>query len=352
MPGSVSFLKGVPGMNKVVILGAGSWATALAVLLGKKGVQVKMWARRKEQAEELNTTRENLRYLPGVVIPSTVTVYADVEEALQGSKGVVFGVPSHAVRETAALVRPLLKDQQIVVNTAKGMEEGTTLRLSQVMAGELPPGFDERIVVLSGPSHAEEVGRGIPTTIVVASAKKESALLAQDLFMTPKFRVYTNPDVIGVELGGSLKNVIALCCGISDGLGFGDNTKAALMTRGLAEITRLGAAMGAESLTFLGLAGVGDLIVTCTSMHSRNRRAGMEIGKGKSLQEAIDSVKMVVEGVRTTKVAKELAEKHEVAMPITKQAYEVLFGGASPKEGVARLMMREKTHEMEELVWD
>ncbi len=338
-------------MEKVAILGAGSWATALAVLLGKKGVRVKMWTLFPEHAIELNTTRENLHYLPGIVLPSTVEVSTDLAKVLADTEGVVFCVPSHAVRETAALVSPMLTTQQLVVNTAKGMEEGTLMRLSQVLSAELPPQFPEILVVLSGPSHAEEVGKDIPTAIVVASEKKAAALLAQDLFMTPKFRVYTNPDITGVEIGGALKNVIALCCGVSDGLGFGDNTKAALMTRGLAEISRLGIAMGADPMTFLGLAGVGDLIVTCTSMHSRNRRAGIEIGKGKTMQEAVDSVQMVVEGVRTTKVAMELALKHAVPMPIIEQAYEVLFGGASPKEGVVRLMMRDKTHEMQDVVW-
>ncbi|MFZ3172229.1 MAG: NAD(P)H-dependent glycerol-3-phosphate dehydrogenase [Carboxydocellales bacterium] len=332
-------------MNKVSVLGAGSWATALAVLLAKKGVQVNLWSRRQEQVEELKAIRENQRYLPGITIPHQVTFFNDIAAALAGTQGVILGVPSHAVRETTALLRPFLQEQQILVNTAKGMEEGTTLRLSQVMAEELPASFAQRIVVLSGPSHAEEVGKDIPTAIVAASSNKQSALLTQDLFMTPKFRVYTNTDVIGVELGGSLKNVIALCCGISDGLGFGDNTKAALMTRGLAEITRLGNTMGADPMTFLGLAGVGDLIVTCTSMHSRNRRAGIAIGQGKSLQQAMDSVQMVVEGVRTTKVAHKLASKLQVDMPITQQAYEVLFGGASPLEGVGRLMLRDKTHE-------
>lgn len=332
-------------MDKVVVLGAGSWATALAVLLAQKGLSVHMWARRREQAELLNSARQNEDYLPGVVFPETLSVTADPEEALHHSPVVVFGVPSHAVRETAALVRPYLNSCRLVVNTAKGLEEASLLRLTEVLGQELPAEYAQRIVVLSGPSHAEEVGKGIPTAVVVASADQEAATAAQDLFITPLFRVYTNTDVVGVELGGALKNIIALCCGVSDGLGFGDNTKAALMTRGLAEITRLGGALGAQPMTFLGLAGVGDLIVTCTSMHSRNRRAGIEIGRGCSVAEALAKVRMVVEGVRTTKAAKGLADNLGVDMPITNEAYQVLFLGADPREGMVNLMTRDKTRE-------
>jgi len=331
----------------VSIIGAGSWATALAVLLAKKGLKVKMWSRRAKQADEINNTRENLRYLPGVVIPAGVTATGDLEEALAGTEAVILGVPSHSVRENVQAIAPLLKESRLIINTAKGIEEGSLLRLSQVMAEEL--GNKHRLVALSGPSHAEEVARDIPTAIVVAAHNRKAAEEAQDLFMTPKFRVYTNPDLTGVELGGALKNVIALCCGISDGLGFGDNTKAALMTRGLAEIARLGVDMGAQALTFAGLAGVGDLIVTCTSVHSRNRRAGMEIGQGKSVEEAMASVQMVVEGVRTTRGAWGLAQWHGVEMPIIEQAHRVLFEGADAKEAVVRLMTRGKTHEMEEV---
>ncbi|MHB8170549.1 MAG: NAD(P)H-dependent glycerol-3-phosphate dehydrogenase [Thermincolia bacterium] len=331
----------------VSVIGAGSWGTALGVLLAKKGIEVKLWSRRSEQAGEINVTRENLRYLPGVVIPAGITATADIEEALAGTTAVVLGVPSHGLREMVRAIAPLMGDSRLIVNTAKGLEEGSFLRLSQVIEEEL--GEKYRVVALSGPSHAEEVARDIPTAIVVAGRSRQAAEEAQDLFMTPKFRVYTNPDLAGVELGGALKNVIALCCGISDGLGFGDNTKAALMTRGLAEIARLGVDMGAQALTFAGLAGVGDLIVTCTSMHSRNRRAGIEIGKGKTVEEAMNSVQMVVEGVRTTRAAWGLAQSQGVEMPIIEQAYRVLFEGANPKETVVKLMTRGKTHEMEEV---
>lgn len=337
---------------RVAIIGAGSWATALAVLLSKNGRSVIQWARRQEQIDEMLEYRENRNYLPGVKLPEGLELISDIEQALSGAEAVVLGVPSHAVREITKLVAGFLKpdQQRLIVNTAKGLEEGSFLRLSQVIAAELPDIYRERIVVLSGPSHAEEVGRDIPTAVVAAAASRIAAEQAQDLFMAPSFRVYTNPDVVGVELGGSLKNVIALCTGISDGLGFGDNTKAALMTRGIAEIARLGSALGAQPLTFAGLAGVGDLIVTCTSVHSRNRRAGILIGKGKKLEEALAEVKMVVEGVRTCKVARNLAQNLGVSMPITEQAYQVLFAGADPKEGVAKLMQRGKTHEMEEVV--
>lgn len=336
--------------GKVAVLGAGSWATALSVLLGKKGIPVTMWARRAEAAVEINTGRENKKYLPGVSIPGAVSVTADIAEALKSVGFIVMGVPSHAFRETLRLIRPLITGRETVVNTAKGLEEGSLIRLSEVFAEEMPAEMIERFTILTGPSHAEEVGREIPTTVVVAGRRQAAAEAVQDLFMSPRFRVYTNPDVIGVETGGALKNVIAICTGVSDGLGFGDNAKAALITRGLAEISRLGVAMGGKPLTFSGLAGVGDLVVTCTSMHSRNRRAGMEIGRGIKVNEAIESVQMVVEGFRTTRVAYQLAQKHQVCMPITDQAYRVLFEGLSPLEAVTNLMMRSKTHEMEEVV--
>lgn len=336
--------------GKVAVLGAGSWATALSVLLGKKGLPVMMWARREEVAREINAVRENKKYLPGVTVPDTVVVTADIAEVLKNAGFIVMGVPSHAFRDTLRLLRSLITGRETVVNTAKGLEEGSLLRLSEVFAEEMPAEMNERFTILTGPSHAEEVGRDIPTTVVVAGRRRVAAEAVQDLFMSPRFRVYTNPDVIGVETGGALKNIIAICTGISDGLGFGDNAKAALITRGLAEISRLGVVMGGKPLTFSGLAGVGDLVVTCTSMHSRNRRAGIEIGRGINVDKAIDSVQMVVEGFRTTRVAHELAQKYQVRMPITDQAYRVLFEGLNPLEAVTNLMMRSKTHEMEEVV--
>lgn len=335
--------------RKIAVLGAGSWATALSVLLVKKGYSVKMWSRRTDLAREINQTRENSRYLPGVAVPIGIEVFDELESALRGTQTVVFGVPSHAFRDVVRYATPFLPEEAVIINVAKGIEEVSLCRLSQAFAEEAGRDMLQRYVVLSGPSHAEEVGREVPTAVVVASTSMESVEHAQDLFMSEYFRVYTNPDLVGVELGGSLKNIIALGTGIADGLGFGDNTKAALMTRGLAEISRLGIAMGANPLTFAGLAGVGDLIVTCTSMHSRNRRAGIAIGRGKSVEEALAEVRMVVEGVRTTRAARRLAEKLAVEMPITDQIYRVLFEGLSPGTAVNNLMTRGKTHEMEEV---
>ncbi|MDR3602871.1 MAG: NAD(P)H-dependent glycerol-3-phosphate dehydrogenase [Desulfosporosinus sp.] len=331
-------------MPKIAVYGAGSWGTALAVLLANAGHQVALIGRQADEMERMGKQRENVRYLPGVVFPSELL--PTTELALLDAELVVCSVPSHGVREAARVIKPYLRPGCIVVNTAKGMEEGTHLRLSEVLIKELP---QNPIAVLSGPSHAEEVGRDMPTTVVVAS-DVQTAEAVQDLMMTPKFRIYTNPDVIGVELGGALKNVIALCTGIAEGLGFGDNTKAALMTRGLAEIARLGVALGGHPLTFAGLSGVGDLIVTCTSPHSRNRRAGVALGQGKPLETVLREVGMVVEGVRATRIAYELSVEKHISMPITEQAYKVLFAGADPKIAVADLMLRGKRHELEEVV--
>lgn len=330
-------------MAKIAVLGAGSWGTALAVLLAKAGYEVSLIGRDENEISQMADMRENTRYLPGVILPSTLTPTVDLDGL--AAEMVVMSVPSHAVRDGARQIRPYLLPETIVVNTAKGLEEHTHLRLSQVIKEELP---DHRVAVLSGPSHAEEVGRDMPTTVVVSS-DLDTAEAVQDLFMTPTFRVYTNPDVVGVEMGGALKNIIALCTGIAEGLGFGDNTQAALMTRGLAEIGRLGTALGGNPLTFAGLAGIGDLIVTCTSRHSRNRRAGLALGQGKSLEAVLEEVGMVVEGVRTTKVAYALARSMDISMPITEEAYKVLFEGADPQKGVFELMMRGKRHELEEV---
>ena len=331
-------------MPNIAVYGAGSWGSALAVLLANAGHQVALIGRHPEEMDLMRKQRENARYLPGVVLPPGLLPTTDLK--LLNADLVVFSVPSHSVREAARMVKPYLKAGCIVVNTAKGMEEGTHFRLSEVLIQELP---QNPIAVLSGPSHAEEVGRDMPTTVVVAS-DVGTAKAVQDLMMTPKFRVYTNPDVIGVELGGALKNVIALCTGIAEGLGFGDNTKAALMTRGLAEIARLGVALGGHPLTFAGLSGVGDLIVTCTSLHSRNRRAGVALGQGKPLETVLREVGMVVEGVRAARIAYQLSVEKHISMPITEQAYKVLFEGADPKVAVADLMLRGKRHELEEVV--
>ncbi len=337
-------------MERVSIIGAGSWGTAQAVMLAQKGLKVNMWTCEKEVVEEINTKRTNQAYLPGVQIPEGITVYPTIAETVKNATTVVMGVPSHAFRETLIKVVPFLNSEQVVVNTAKGIEESTLKRLSEVFIEETDKELHKNFAVLSGPSHAEEVGRGIPTTVLVAGKSREVCERAQDLYMSPRFRVYTNPDLVGVEIAGALKNVIAICTGISDGLEFGDNTKAALLTRGLAEISRLGVALGANPLTFAGLAGVGDLVVTCTSMHSRNRRFGIEIGKGKTVEQALESVRMVVEGYRTTGAAYRLGQDTGVSMPITEQAYAVLYKGENTVESVSKLMMRGRKHEIEEVV--
>ena len=259
-------------MEKVCVLGAGSWGTALALVVAKKGYNVSMWTLNEEQCNKINKDKENIDYLPGVVIPDNIVVTTNIEEAVKDGTIIVLAVPSQAIRSVCKQIKPFVKDKQILVDVAKGLEKGTGLRLSDVCNQELP---NNKYVVLSGPSHAEEVSRDIPTTVVVSSEDIHIAEIVQDIFMSPKFRVYTNPDVVGVELGGALKNIIAFGAGICDGLGYGDNAKAALMTRGIKEIGRLGVAMGAKASTFSGLSGIGDLIVTCTSMHSRNRRAGI-----------------------------------------------------------------------------
>lgn len=335
--------------NKIALLGAGSWGTALACHLADLGNPVYLWSRRLQQVEELKATRENKRYLTGIKLPGGVTVTSDMEQALAGARAVVFSVPSHGFREALGLALPHIPAGTLVINTAKGIEEDTLLRMSEIFSQLAGADRDRDYVLLSGPSHAEEVALKMPTAVVVASASQRSAEAAQDLFMGKSFRVYTNPDLTGVEIGGALKNIIALGTGIIDGLNGSDNAKAALMTRGLAEISRLGMAMHANPLTFAGLAGVGDLIVTCTSMHSRNRRAGMEIGRGKKLHEVLENAYMVVEGVRTTRATRGLAVRLDVEMPITEQMYRVLFEDLHPGQALKNLMTRIKTHEVEEV---
>lgn len=335
-------------MADVAVIGTGSWGTALAMLLAKKGLQVNLWGRDKEKNETLRRSRENVFYLPGLVLPYTIEVVDELDTALEGVKYVVLSVPSHSVRGVCRQLKPHLKAGMVVINTAKGIETPSLKRLSQVIEEE----FTDTgifLAVLSGPSHAEEVARDIPTTVVTGAYEQGIAEEIQDLFMTPKFRVYTNPDLIGMELGAALKNAIALCTGIAEGLGYGDNSKAALITRGVAEITRLGIAAGANPLTFAGLTGIGDLIVTCTSMHSRNLRAGILIGKGFSLDAAVAEIGMVVEGVRATQAACALSEKYGVSMPICREAYKVLYENKNPREAVVDLMMRHKKHEVEEV---
>jgi len=331
-------------MNRnVAIIGAGSMGTAMAILLSKNGNNVRLWSPMKDEISMLKTNKEHITRLPGVKIPESVVFTTDIEIAVKDCEVIVLAVPSQTTRQNCRTLSNIISKDTVVVTCSKGIEDGTCKLLSEIMQDELPK---NDIAVISGPSHAEEIARDIPTTVVAASVKIKVAKFLQDLFMTSNFRVYTNTDVVGVELGGALKNIIALCAGISDGLGFGDNTKAALMTRGIAEISRLGVAMGGKADTFSGLTGVGDLIVTCTSMHSRNRRAGILIGQGKSVQQALEEVNMVVEGVATTKPAYDLARKLGISMPITSEAYSILFEGKDPRHAVVDLMSRDKKTEM------
>lgn len=327
---------------KIAVIGSGGWGTAISLLLAGNGYDVYLWSWIQEETDRLNHDRENKEFLPGVKFPENIICSHDMRECVNGAELIVTAVPSPATRTTARQLSHFVTDGQKLVNISKGLEEKTLMRLSEVYAQEIP---QAKIAVMSGPSHAEEVSRKLPTTNVVASTDEKLAADIQGIFMNETFRVYTGTDVIGLELGGSLKNVIALCAGISDGLGYGDNTKAALITRGLAEISRLGIAMGAEEKTFMGLSGMGDLIVTCTSMHSRNRRAGILLGKGKSLKETLDEVHMVVEGVNTAAAAYELSKKYNVEMPIVEEANNILYNGASAREAVGRLMTREKKME-------
>lgn len=337
-------------MEQIAVLGAGSWGTALSIVLADNGHAVRLWGQRKEQIEEINHKRTNEKYLPGIQLPNAIAGYESLCEALEAIETAVLAVPTKAIRDVLKKVRECIRQPITIVSVSKGIEPDTHKRISEIIEEEMGS-FLQDVVVLSGPSHAEEVSLRHPTTVTVSSKNMKAAERIQDLFMNSQyFRVYTNPDLIGVEIGGALKNIIALAAGITDGLGYGDNAKAALMTRGLAEIARLGCALGANPLTFSGLTGIGDLIVTCTSVHSRNWRAGHLLGKGKPLDEVLENMGMVVEGVRTTKAAYQLAKKLGVKMPITEVLYDVLFNGKNPKEGADSLMARVKTHEMEDLV--
>lgn len=337
-------------MNKTAVIGAGSWGTALSIVLADNGHEVTLWSRNAAVSEEINLQHTNRKYLPEVELPKVIRSTTSLHEAVNDKDMIMLVVPSHAMRETVRQIAKDLKPGTLIIHATKGLETDSLKRMSEVLREELPDFLHDRIVVLSGPSHAEEVSRRSPTTVVVASTDNRSAEEAQDRLINSRFRVYTNPDVIGVELGGSLKNIIALGAGLSDGLGFGDNAKAALITRGLAEIGRLGVHLGANPLTFAGLAGVGDLVVTCTSQHSRNWRAGYMLGTGKTLDQVMESMEMVVEGIRTTKAAYKLAGKEQVEMPITEQLHQVLFNGKSPKDAVEDLMGRDKNHEVEDVV--
>ena len=328
--------------KNIAVIGAGSWGTAIAILLSSKGYNVRLWDVDSKRAEKLIADRENKQYLPNIKFPNTLHPIIEIEEVLAGVELAIFAAPAQQFRVALDNALPYIEKDTKIVNLAKGIEQHTLLRMSEIAYQKVP---QENYAVLSGPSHAEEVGLQKPTTVVVASKSKETAEYVQDVFFAENFRVYTSQDVIGVELGGALKNIIALGAGISDGMEFGDNAKAALMTRGIAEISRLGVAMGADIHTFSGLSGVGDLIVTCTSMHSRNRRCGLAIGEGKGVKEAVDSVGMVVEGMYTAEAAYELAKKYDVEMPIVEGIYEIISKNASPKEIVKQLMLRDKKME-------
>lgn len=335
--------------NKVTVLVAGSWGTALASVLADNDKQVTLWSRNISQVNEINEINTNSRFLGDVKLSPRICATADLQEAVEGADVVVMVAPSSGMREVTAAMRPYLSKNALLIHATKGFETGSLKRMTEVIADELPEFPSNRIVVLSGPSHAEEVIRKCPTTVVVAADDLQAAEAAQDLFINSYFRVYTNPDVVGVEVCGALKNIIALGAGLSDGLGFGDNAKAALITRGLAEIARLCLAMGANPLTSAGLAGIGDLIVTCTSKHSRNWRAGYMLAQGDPLDKVLDQMGMVVEGVKTTKAAFELSSRYKVSMPIAEQLNLVLFDGKLPKTAVEDLMGRVKTHEIEEI---
>ena len=335
-------------MSRVSIIGTGTWGIALGMVLAQNGHDVLAWSALPKEIEELqkNYTCKNL---PGVQIPKSMIFTADLKSACMDRDMLVLSVPSVFTRGVAKQMQPFVKDGQLIVSVAKGIEETTLMTISQQIEQELPCA---NVAVLSGPSHAEEVSKGIPTTVVAGAKDRKTAEFIQTMFMSPVFRVYTSPDILGIELGGALKNVIALAAGVSDGLGCGDNTKAALMTRGIAEITRLGTAMGGKAETFSGLSGIGDLIVTCTSMHSRNRRAGILIGQGKTMQEAMDEVQMVVEGVYSAKAALALSIKYDVSMPLVQETNKVLFEGKIAADALSDLMLRDKTIESESLLWN
>ena len=333
-------------MAKISVIGSGGWGIALTILLHKNGHDLTIWSFDKKEAEELKKTRQNKTKLPNILLPEDIKVTDDLREAVDDKDILILAVPSKAIRSVSKSLKNIIKDNQIVVNVAKGLEEDTLETMTDIIEEELKD-KNPKVAVLSGPSHAEEVGRGIPTTCVVSAHNKELTLYLQNIFMNPSFRVYTSPDMIGVEIGGALKNVIALAAGIADGLNYGDNTKAALITRGIKEIATLGVAMGGEQSTFYGLTGLGDLIVTCASMHSRNRRAGILLGQGKTLDEAIKEVNMVVEGVYSAKSALMAAKKYNVEIPIIEQVNAVLFENKNPAEAVNELMIRDKKLEIQ-----
>ena len=335
-------------MKKISFLGAGSWGTALAILCANNGHKVTMWSAVKEETTMLREKREHVDRLPGVKLPDSIVIEDDLKTACQDKDIIVFSTASPYIRSTAKLAEPYMEKGQIVVNVAKGIEDNTLMTLCEIIEDEIP---QADVAVLSGPSHAEEVSKKMPTTVVVGAKSEKTAAFVQDVFMGNNFRVYVSPDMVGIELGGALKNVIALAAGIIDGMGLGDNTKAALMTRGIAEISRLGMELGGKMETFFGLSGIGDLIVTCTSTHSRNHNCGYLLGKGKTLEEAKQEIKQVVEGVNCAKAAMALANKYHVNMPIVEQINAVLFENKSAEQALSDLILRERVIEYQSLSW-
>lgn len=333
----------------VAVLGSGSWGTALSIVLADNGQSVNLWSRRKEQADEINSIHINRRYLSDIELPKQIHAVHQLGEAVNQVRTILLVTPTSSIRDVLAQLRSHLKESVVIVHASKGIEPRTSKRISEIIEEEIPESLRKAVVVLSGPSHAEEVSLRQPTTVTVSSKESKEADYIQDLFINRYFRVYTNDDLIGVEIAGALKNIIALGAGISDGLGYGDNAKAALITRGLAEMTRLGVALGAHPLTFTGLAGMGDLIVTCTSMHSRNWRAGNLLGKGHTLNETLERAGMAVEGVRTAEAVHYLSEKVGIEMPISESIYNVLFNNKQPKDAVDELMNRDKRHEYRDI---
>ncbi|WP_026835890.1 NAD(P)H-dependent glycerol-3-phosphate dehydrogenase [Eubacterium xylanophilum] len=336
-------------MRNIAFLGAGSWGTALAILCANNGHKVTIWSKIKEETDMLREKREHVHRLPGAKLPDSIEIEDDLEKACEDKDIIVISVASPFIRQTAASIKDFIKQDQIIVNVAKGIEDSTLMTLCEVIQDEIP---QANVGVLSGPSHAEEVSKGVPTTVVVGAKTEKTASFIQDIFMSKNFRVYTSPDIIGIELGGALKNVIALAAGILDGMGLGDNTKAALMTRGIAEISRLGIELGGKMETFCGLSGIGDLIVTCTSTHSRNHNCGYLLGKGKSLDEAKAEINQAIEGVNTARAAMALANKHHVTMPIVEQINAVLFDNRSAEEALDLLYLRDKVNEYSALTWE
>ncbi|MBX8936184.1 NAD(P)H-dependent glycerol-3-phosphate dehydrogenase [Enterococcus gilvus] len=333
--------------QKVAVLGPGSWGTALAQVLAENGHEVRLWGNHEAQIDEINTYHTNRHYLPDLKIPESIKGEKNLKNAVKDADAVLFVVPTKAIRSVAQEFAQVVENKPVIIHASKGLEQDTHKRISEVLIEEIPEEHRQGVVVLSGPSHAEEVAVHDITTITAACKDEELAAYVQKLFMNDYLRIYTNPDVIGVEMGAALKNIIALGAGALHGLSYGDDAKAAIMTRGLAEISRLGVAMGANPLTFIGLSGVGDLIVTCTSVHSRNWRAGNLLGKGHKLDEVLENMGMIVEGVSTTKAAKELSDSMNVSMPITETIYDVLYNGKDVRQACQELMTREGTFENE-----